>query len=314
MEELVEIRKVDSDPRFLFDMSFTFDIASNQDDINSRILMAQIALKGIPSSKRDEWRRGFIERSIALSEYEWIDNSDYVTRYFIWYLMLLVIRSKSLDASKLNKFLSSGFDFDIAFGMDEQTTTKPSIPSFIETGSKIETHTIIFLHYIFREKNLQAISQQNAMDSIKRLILGFKSSHFYKLTEKENQNRAKWTREKLKNDLVVLPFKIPISERYHNLSLAISLYLWNRNSPFKASFFYDEQNISKSEYIHRLNLSWNQYKHRERNKLKKVKAYSFEMEESLQQKIDHLSRALDMKKNRLIEYLIEQEYTKQTKK
>ena len=72
--------------------------------------------------------------------------------------------------------------------------------------------------------------------------------------------------------------------------------------------------MSKSAYIHKMNLSWNQYKHREKNKLKKVKAYSFEMEESLQKKIDHLSKALDMKKNKLIEYLIEQEYTKQTKK
>ncbi len=45
-----------------------------------------------------------------------------------------------------------------------------------------------------------------------------------------------------------------------------------------------------------------------------MKAYSFGVEESLQKKIDYLSRVLDMKKNRLIEYLIQQEYTKQTKK
>ena len=97
----------------------------------------------------------------------------------------------------------------------------------------------------------------------------------------------------------------------HSLSLAISLFLWDQRSLLSTYTLGKEHCVSKSEYLHKLNLSWNQFKHRENNKRNKIKAYNFEMEESLQQKIDYLSRKLNMRKNKLIEHLITKEYEEQ---
>ncbi|MFS1939279.1 hypothetical protein [Vibrio splendidus] len=315
MASIVETLHVEHDPRFLFEVSFDIDLDSNQDDIDSRIEIAKNALKGHPSNELEKRKKIFTQSHIALSEYGWIDHSDYVTRYFIWYLMLLTVRSQSINTSNINNLLSSGFDFKIAFGRDEQVEKTPSIPGFIDKGSKVDIHTIICLHYLFLEKDLDATNQQKALDFIKKQILGFNRSNFYKLTQKENQSRAKWTIARLENDGVTLPFKIPHNEKCRSLSLAISLYLWNRASFFEPSIFSSsESSISKSEYVHKLNLSWNQFKHRENNKRKRVKAYNFEMEESLQQKIDYLSKKLDMKKNKLIEHLVTKEYKEQHQK
>lgn len=314
MEGLVETFKVDSDPRFLFDVSFELGIVSNQDDIDARIAIAKDAIREgkVPNLQKE--MDCFVASHVSLSEYEWIDNSDYVTRYFLWYLLRLTLQDESVGQFSFLSGLDLSFEFDTAFGRKSIDKSKSSIPNFVEKGPMVRIHTIIFLHYLLSEKNLKDVGQKGAMEAIKKLILGFKRSHFYKLTEEENQSRAAWTRNKLENDGVVLPLEIPLNEKCRNLSLAISLYLWGKSYPFPSSIFGIDSHVSKSEYVHKLNLSWNQYKHREKNKLKKVKAYSFEMEESLQKKINHLSRVLDMKKNRLIEYLIEQEYTKQTKK
>ncbi|ELA8134747.1 hypothetical protein [Vibrio vulnificus] len=314
MASIVENINVDSDPRFLFDVSFVLDIVSNQDDIDLRIDIAKDAVRKGQVEDLKQKRNRFAESNVALSEYEWIDNSDYVTRYFLWYLLRLTLQDESVGRFSFHSGSDLSFEFDTAFGRKSIDKSKSSIPSFVEKGPMVRIHTIIFLHYLLSEKNLKDVGQKGAMEAIKKLILGFKRSHFYKLTEEENQSRAAWTRNKLENDGVVLPLEIPLNEKCRNLSLAISLYLWGKSYPFPSSMFGIGSHVSKSEYVHKLNLSWNQYKHREKNKIKKVKAYSFEMEESLQKKIDHLSKALDMKKNRLIEYLIEQEYTKQTKK
>ncbi|EMQ2878373.1 hypothetical protein V9N52_003688 [Vibrio navarrensis] len=314
MDNLVETFKVDSDPRFLFDVSFVLDIASNQDDIDARIAISKEAVRQGKVPHLQKNMDYFVVSHVPLSEYDWIDNGDYVTRYFLWYLLRLVLQDESVGQFSLQSKLDLSFEFDTAFGMKSNDESKPSIPSFVEKGPMVRIHTIIFLHYLFSEKNLKDVGQKGAMEAIKKSILGFKRSHFYKLTEEENQSRAEWTRNKLENDGVVLPLEIPLNEKCRNLSLAISLYLWGKSYPFPSSILGIDSHVSKSEYVHKLNLSWNQYKHREKNKLNKVKAYSFEMEESLQKKIDHLSRSLDMKKNRLIEYLVEQEYTKQTKK
>lgn len=200
MASIVETLHVEHDPRFLFEVSFDIDLDSNQDDIDSRIEIAKNALKGHSNNELEKRKKIFTQSHIALSEYGWIDHSDYVTRYFIWYLMLLTVRSQSINTSNINNLLSSGFDFKIAFGRDEQVEKTPSIPGFIDKGSKVDIHTIICLHYLFLEKDLDATNQQKALDFIKKQILGFNRSNFYKLTQKENQSRAKWTIARLEND------------------------------------------------------------------------------------------------------------------
>ncbi|CAE6925194.1 hypothetical protein NOW39_004381 [Vibrio parahaemolyticus] len=311
MANLIKTLNVEHDPRFLFDVSFEIRIDSNQDDIDARIMIAKDAVKKDSEGCLQTLKDKFVISNIAISEYDWIDTRDYVSTYFIWYCMLLVVRSNNKQDTEA-KDIS---DFEVIFSPIAFDVLTGYVPKFPSDTSKWKEHTIIFLHYLFKEAGIQdAVAQQRAMNEIKNKYLDFKRSHFFKLTKEENKDRAEWTKNKLESDGAFLPFEIPASNNADNLSLAISLYLWNSRSPFKASIFDEEMNISKSAYVHKLNLSWNQYKHREKNKLKKVKAYSFEMEESLQKKIDHLSKALDMKKNRLIEYLIEQEYTKQTKK
>lgn len=315
MKNSAKTLNVEQDPRFLFDTSFAFKIDSKQDNIDARIIIAKEAVKKGAVENIQGKKEWFVCNHLATTEYSWIDNDDYVTRYFIWYLMLLTVRSTSVSPFNILSFLKSGFQFKVAFGMDEQTEKKPSIPSFVDKGHKLEIQTIIFLHYIFREKSLHDYNQQEAMDLIRNLILEFKRSNFYKLAQKENRNRSKWTIARLENDGVTLPFKIPHNEKCRSLSLAISLYLWHRASFFEPSIFgSSESSISKSEYVHKLNLSWNQFKHRENNKRKKVKAYNFEMEESLRQKIDYLSKKLDMKRNKLIEHLVTKEYKEQHQK
>ncbi|HCH1302869.1 TPA: hypothetical protein NKR83_004111 [Vibrio parahaemolyticus] len=311
MANLIQTFNVEHDPRFLFDVSFEITIDSNQDDIDARIMIAKDAVKKDSEGCLQRLKDNFVIRNIALSEYDWIDTRDYVSSYFIWYCMLLVVRCNNKQDTKAKNIS----DFDVVFSTSANDAVVGYVPKFSPHASKWKMHTTIFLHYLFKETGIQdALKQQEAMNEIKNKYLDFKRSPFFKLTKEENEDRAEWTKNKLESDGAFLPFEIPASNNTANLSLAISLYLWSSSSFFKASLLYDEKNMSKSAYIHKMNLSWNQYKHREKNKLKKVKAYSFEMEESLQKKINHLSRVLDMKKNKLIEYLIEQEYTKQTKK
>jgi hypothetical protein len=315
MEYSSETLNVEKDPRFLFDISLRLNIDSNQDDIDARFSIAKEAIKKGAVENIQAKKEQFVENNIALSEFGWIDSNDYVARYFIWYLMLLTVQDQSVTFFNITSFLNAGFSFDIAFGTGKQTENKPTIPVFIDQGKTIEKQTIVHLHYILKEKCLTVWNQQETMDLIKNHILEFKRSNFYKLTHKENRNRAKWTIARLESDGVTLPQKIPHSEKYRSLSLAISLYLWNRASFFEPSIFSGcELSISKSEYVHKLNLSWNQFKHRENNKRKEVKAYNFEMKEALQQKIDYLSKKLDMKKNKLIEHLITKEYKEQHQK
>ncbi|MBY8057072.1 hypothetical protein [Vibrio fluvialis] len=313
MEDLVETFKVDSDPRFLFDLSFTLDITGEQDDIEERIAIAKdVVRKGKVEALKQKKDR-FAESHVALSEYEWIDFRDYETRYFVWYFTLLCFRHKTNSTEQLNLNLNMGFNTVFANGQFDRVTTI-TVPSFRENDSKPQMHTIIYLHYFFLKDEVDAKLQKKLLDAIKKKYLEFRRSPFFKLTLEDNRDRAQWTESRLVDDGYYLPFEIPVSEKAHRLSLAISLFLWDQSSQFSINTSGEKCIVGKSAYVHKLNLSWNQYKHREKNKLKKVKAYSFEMEESLQKKIDHLSKALDMKKNRLIEYLIEQEYTKQTKK
>jgi len=312
MEYSSETLNVEQDPRFLFNISLRLNIDSNQDDIDARFSIAKEAIKKGTVENIQAEKEQFVKNNIALSEFGWIDSNDYVARYFIWYLMLLTVQDQDVDFFNITNFLNTGFSFDVAFGAGKQTENKPTIPVFIDQGKTIEKQTIVHLHYILKEKCLTVWSQQEAMDLIKNHILEFKRSNFYKLTHNENRNRASWTIARLESDGVTLPSKIPHSEKYRSLSLAISLYLWNRASFFEPSIPSGcESNISKSEYVHKLNLSWNQFKHRENNKRNKVKAYNFEMEESLQQKIDYLSKKLGMKKNKLIEHLVTKEYEEQ---
>ncbi|MFZ3526555.1 hypothetical protein [Vibrio harveyi] len=313
MEDLVETFKVDSDPRFLFDVSFELGIVSNQDDIDARIAIAKDAVRKGKVEDLKQKRNRFAESNVALSEYEWIDFRDYETCYFVWYFTLLCFRHKTNSTKQLNMNLN--MDFNTVFAnshLDRATTI--TVPSFRENDSKSKMHTIIYLHYLFSETKVDAELQKELLDALKRRYLEFRRSAFFKLTLEDNRDRAQWTESRLENDGIFLPIEIPVSEKAHSLSLAISFFFWDQSSQFSINTSGEEHIVGKSAYVHKLNLSWNQYKHREKNKLKKVKAYSFEMEESLQKKIDHLSRALDMKRNRLIEYLIEQEYTKQTKK
>ncbi|EJE8537793.1 hypothetical protein M5215_001447 [Vibrio vulnificus] len=310
MENIIENVNIDSDPRFLFDVSSMMKLLPTQKDIDSRIMIAKKAVWSSSVEDVEEKRRQFLKNNVALVTYEWIDFSDFVTCYFIWYFMLLTIRDKS--DKEIDKRLS--FSVDVAFVDNMFDIIHRDIPRFPEQTSKFKVHTIIFLHFLFSETKTYGISQREFLDAIKRKFLEFRRSPFFRLTLEDNEDRALWTEERLNNDRLKLPQEIPATKKAHSLSLAISLFLWDQSSQFSINTSGEEHIVGKSVYVHKLNLSWNQYKHREKNKLKKVKAYSFEMEESLQKKIDHLSRALDMKKNRLIEYLIEQEYTKQTKK
>ncbi|EPS4453919.1 hypothetical protein VV99796_01496 [Vibrio vulnificus] len=313
MASVVENINVDSDPRFLFDVSFELDIVSNQDDIDLRIDIAKDAVRKGKVEDLKQKRNRFAESNVALSEYEWIDFRDYETCYFVWYFMLLGFRCETNNTKLLNMNLNMDFKTVFANSHLGRITTI-TVPSFRENNSKSKMHTILYLHYLFSENKVDAKLQKELLDTLKRRYLEFRQSAFFKLTLEDNRDRAQWTESRLENDGIFLPIEIPVSAKAHSLSLAISFFFWDQSSQFSINTSGEEHIVGKSVYVHKLNLSWNQYKHREKNKLKKVKAYSFEMEESLQKKIDHLSKALDMKKNRLIEYLIEQEYTKQTKK
>lgn len=312
MEYSSETLNVEQDPRFLFDISFFLNIDSNQDDIDARLSIAKEAVKKGDVANIQEKKECFARNNIAMSEYNWIDTRDYTTCYFIWYCLLISIRAKSKTNEETQVSIT---DFEAVFSQSSFDLLTVYVPTFPSETSKLKTHTIIFLHYLFTtSKIINASAQKSVMDEIKKQYLDFKRSHFFKLTNDENRDRASWTLSKLESNSAFLPVEIPSSNTAQNLSLAISLFLWGKNSFFKHSIYFDESSVSKSEYLHKLNLSWNQFKHRENNKRNKIKAYNFEMEESLQQKIDYLSKKLDMKKNKLIEHLVTKEYKEQHQK
>ena len=85
--------------------------------------------------------------------------------------------------------------------------------------------------------------------------------------------------------------------------------MWDSNSFYSSlSSLINIERISKSEYLHKINLKWNQHSHRKLNKINNVKAYNFEMSTDITKKLNELSKYHDKKKNSLVQYLIEQAY------
>ena len=308
MAKIIETPHTESDPRFLFEISLPMDVGNHR-DIDSRINIARAKIEGTTDTTFKEKKAEFVQKNTNINAYEWIDFSDEVACYFMWYLLVIT----SQDIKNGNKKPNKSFNFNTnAVFVDTVSFLKHvSIPSFPNRTSKFRNHTIVFLHYLFFEADMNGDEQREALTSIKEKYLEFKRSPFFKLTLNDNKDRAQWIEKKLESDGFRLSHEIPVSNKMHSLSLAISLFLWDQRSLLSTYTLGKEHCVSKSEYLHKLNLSWNQFKHRENNKRNKIKAYNFEMEESLQQKIDYLSRKLNMRKNKLIEHLITKEYEEQ---
>tara|TARA_Y100000588_G_scaffold322786_1_gene355060 strand:+ start:318 stop:1256 length:939 start_codon:yes stop_codon:yes gene_type:complete len=308
MAKIIEAPYSESDPRFLFEISLPMDVGSYR-DIDSRINIAKAKIEGTTDTTFKERKAEFVQENANINAYEWINFSDEVACYFMWYLLVITSQDIKNGNKKPNKSLT--FDTNAIF-VDTISFCQPgSIPSFPNRASKFKNHTIVFLHYLFFKADIKGDEQREALTLIKEKYLDFKRSQFFKLTLNDNKDRAQWIEKKLESDGFRLSHEIPISNKIHTLSLAISLFLWDQRSLLSIHTLGKERCVSKSEYLHKLNLSWNQFKHRENNKRKKIKAYNFEMEESLQQKIDYLSKKLGMKKNKLIEHLVTKEYAEQ---
>jgi hypothetical protein len=305
---------INDDPRFLFDLSFypIINIEENNDDIDKRIDVVKNKIQYLDVNILEEYQSKFQLNNISLNEYEWIDFNNPLLCYFIWFTTLTLFK----DRNNTQNNLDLQFNFKSLLKLEQPSifsTNKPirTFPNFTSNKSTLKSHTIIFIHYTLNELFINNVNDHvNLIKCIKNKYVEFYKSRFFNLTLKENAHRARWTINKLSSVELRFHQEAPLIEYYEFASLAISLFLWDRKSDFEPVNMDQEKYMSKNEYLHKLNLSWNQYIHRENNKRNKVKAYNFEMSTSLSEKIKFLTKKLDKKQNKLIEDLIEKEFEK----
>lgn len=291
-----------NDPRFLFDIHLPIKFTEQKNlDINWKIEKTKELISKKRKIINQEHIHSFNNNYIPLDQFDWIDNNDTVMNYFIWHICLM---QKSSSNNSLN-ILS--FNFDEIFPLHIYTNINFRIPEFNIDSKKLKDTSIVLIHAVIRRNSMNIQKQYKLINLIKNKYHEFKKSNFFIYTLEENKERANWFLKTLNKDNVNLPSDISTNEKIQRYALATCLFFWNKNSPY-TSPFYNENFIYKSEFIHKINLKWNQHSHRKLNKKNKVKAYNFEMSTDIAKKLNELSKYHDKKKNALVQSLIEQAY------
>lgn len=292
------------DPRFLIDIIIPGQQFNNKNsDINWKIEKTKKLLKNDKHYVSKIALFNFNNNYISLNRFDWIDDDDIVVNYFIWYLFLLR-KSSSIEEQRLLTF-----NFESLFPSITNTNQmfNSSVPEFDIKSKTKKTISIILIHDSIRYMNIN--HQEITIKLIKNKYIEFRRSKYFEYTYDKNQDKANWFLTQLNNDGVNLPQEVPPINKLQQYALSISLFLWDSNSFYSSlSSLINIERISKSEYLHKINLKWNQHSHRKLNKRNNVKAYNFEMSTDITKKLNELSKYHDKKKNSLVQYLIEQAY------
>lgn len=298
------------DPRFLMDIVIPGQQFNNKNsDINWKIEKTKILLKNDKHLISKTALFNFNNNYISLNSFDWIDDDDIIVNYFIWYLFLLR-KSSSMEEQRFLKF-----NFESLFPSIGNINYKInlSIPEFNIKSKIKKTISIILIHDSIRFMNLS--NQENTIKSIKNKYIEFRHSKFFEYTHDKNQDKANWFLTQINNDGVNLPQEVPPINKLQHYALSISLFFWDSNSFYSSPYsLIDIERVSKSEYLHKMNLKWNQHSHRKLNKKNNVKAYNFEMSTDITKKLNELSKHHDKKKNAFVQHLIEQAYKEMKEK
>ncbi len=140
-----------------------------------------------------------------------------------------------------------------------------SVPEFDIKSKTKKTISIILIHNSIRHMNIN--NQGNTIQFIKNKYAEFRRSKFFEYTHDKNQDKANWFLSQINNDGVNLPQEAPPINKLQQYALSISLFFWDSNSFYSSSYsLINIERISKSEYLHKINLKWNQHSHRKLNK------------------------------------------------
>ena len=292
------------DPRFLFETVITEQLFNNKNsDINWKIEKTKRLLENNRNLISKSALFNFNNSHVSLNSFDWIDGDDIIANYFIWYLFLLR-KSSSIEEQRL-----LNFNFESLFPSITNTNQMFNfpVPEFDIKSKTKKTMSIILIHDSIRFMDIN--HQEITIKSIKNKYIEFRRSKYFEYTYDKNQDKANWFLTQLNNDGVNLPQEVPPINKPQQYALSISLFLWDSNSFYSSlSSLINIERISKSEYLHKINLKWNQHSHRKLNKINNVKAYNFEMSTDITKKLNELSKYHDKKKNSLVQYLIEQAY------
>ncbi|EGR0056188.1 hypothetical protein M2H05_16200 [Vibrio vulnificus] len=294
MATITTIYNLDNDPRCAYELGLESGLDKKNHDIETIIGIGKRDLPKLSQSYIEK----FMARNVALNQFQWIDHKDKAVVYFIFYVVTLLQRSTNKKRLEI--------PFDVCFrDINESLFYELSKKNLSFNRNKYSSESVIYIHDFFISERITQPEQEKFLMLLKDTFLSFKRSPFFKLLDPDNRERAVWTLQQIELKNRTVPAIAPTDDYYRLLSLAISLFIWDKNTDFKLS---EDGRIGKSEFIHKLNLAWNQHKHRQYNKLNKIKAYQFEMKCDLQEKIEALTQHYSINKNTLIEKLINEAF------
>ena len=302
---------VSQDPRFLH--ALTMDSKHNNTKFNnleSWIKLGREILNNEESHDIEIKLDKFINTHVNINKFEVFNHSDITTRYFIFILIRLLYNSQR------DEFILFNFNFRDLYTHKNNDTSLINqdfkyLPILQLDSNYKKEENIVYIDNIINHYNMNINEQLLFIKRLADLIRDFKESEYYSFCCHENQSKSDWFLKKITNNTLQPIMPHPDTPETRRYFLAISLYLWNKNSDYtdcQYSLFSEVKGISKYEFISKANKSWNKIKHQEYNVKNKIKGYSFEMSTDITKKLNELSKYHDKKKNSLVQYLIEQAY------